>query len=120
MLDESKLQVAWHQKSREAHPDHPGGSAALAAELLSLLTLAGLPATASGHYPGWTPNPDSPLLALCQRVYAQRFGGALDAAEGKHDLGKFQHRIDVAGVRFGRQDHDSRLRRRRNRVRPPA
>ena len=51
------------------------GSAALAAELLSLLTLAGLPATASGHYPGWTPNPDSPLLALCQRVFTRRFGG---------------------------------------------
>ena len=33
LLDESKLQVAWHQKSREAHPDHPGGSSALAAEV---------------------------------------------------------------------------------------
>lgn len=33
LLDEGELQAAWHQKSREAHPDHPGGSAALAAEV---------------------------------------------------------------------------------------
>jgi curved DNA-binding protein CbpA len=33
LLDESELQAAWHQKSREAHPDHPGGSATLAAEV---------------------------------------------------------------------------------------
>ncbi|MFZ2525628.1 MAG: cytosol nonspecific dipeptidase, partial [Candidatus Ferrigenium altingense] len=25
-------------------------------------------------YPGWTPNPASNLLALCQRVYAEQFG----------------------------------------------
>jgi curved DNA-binding protein CbpA len=35
LLDESELQAAWHQKSREAHPDHPGGSATLAAEVNS-------------------------------------------------------------------------------------
>jgi curved DNA-binding protein CbpA len=33
LLDESDLQAAWHQKSREAHPDHPGGSSSLAAEV---------------------------------------------------------------------------------------
>jgi len=33
LLDESELQAAWHQKSREAHPDQPGGSATLAAEV---------------------------------------------------------------------------------------
>ncbi|MBK8038769.1 MAG: J domain-containing protein [Verrucomicrobiaceae bacterium] len=32
-LDESLLQAAWHEKSRAAHPDHPGGSATLAAEI---------------------------------------------------------------------------------------
>lgn len=26
-----------------------------------------------GHYPGWTPNPASPLLALCQRVFRDEF-----------------------------------------------
>lgn len=33
LLDESELQAAWHQRSREAHPDQPGGSATLAAEV---------------------------------------------------------------------------------------
>lgn len=32
-LDEAVLQAAWHEKSRVAHPDQPGGSAALAAEV---------------------------------------------------------------------------------------
>jgi dipeptidase D len=27
-----------------------------------------------GAYPGWTPNPASDLLALCQRVYTEQFG----------------------------------------------
>jgi curved DNA-binding protein CbpA len=32
-LDESTLQAAWHERSRAAHPDQPGGSAVLAAEI---------------------------------------------------------------------------------------
>lgn len=32
-LDESKLQAMWHERSRAAHPDQPGGSAARAAEI---------------------------------------------------------------------------------------
>jgi curved DNA-binding protein CbpA len=32
-LDESLLQAAWHERSRAAHPDQPGGSAADAAEI---------------------------------------------------------------------------------------
>jgi dipeptidase D len=51
------------------------GSQALADEILSLFRLSGTRAEASGHYPGWTPNPDSPLLAVCQRVYRDEFGG---------------------------------------------
>ena len=27
-----------------------------------------------GAYPGWTPNPSSNLLALCQQVYTAQFG----------------------------------------------
>ena len=34
----------------------------------------GLTAWKDGAYPGWTPNPASPLLALCERVHAARFG----------------------------------------------
>lgn len=49
------------------------GSQALADEIISLWTLSGTKAQASGAYPGWTPNPDSPLLALCQRIYQREF-----------------------------------------------
>jgi dipeptidase D len=49
------------------------GSRALADELVSLWSLSGTSVSCSGDYPGWTPNPDSPLLATCQRVYKQRF-----------------------------------------------
>ena len=33
----------------------------------------GTVAEIAGHYPGWTPNPASPLLATCQRVYQREF-----------------------------------------------
>lgn len=50
------------------------GSLALAEEIASLFNLSGTTVQIDGHYPGWTPNPASPLLALCQRVYAAREG----------------------------------------------
>jgi dipeptidase D len=50
--------------------------AELAAEIVSLFTLSGASAEASGHYPGWSPNPASPLLAVCRDVYRETFGGA--------------------------------------------
>lgn len=43
----------------------------------SILTQArehGCEAHKRGPYPAWTPNPDSPLLALAERVYQARFG----------------------------------------------
>ena len=46
----------------------------LADEIVSLFALSGSAAKASGHYPGWTPNPDSPLLAACREVYRATFG----------------------------------------------
>lgn len=51
------------------------GAAALADEIVSLFALSGTVAECSGHYPGWAPNPDSPLLALCQSVFRREFGG---------------------------------------------
>jgi len=51
------------------------GSQALADEIVSLFALTGTPAEKSGHYPGWTPDPASPLLALCQSVYRRAFAG---------------------------------------------
>ena len=50
-------------------------SIALANQIRSLFALSGTAVELSGHYPGWTPNPDSPLLALCQRVYRHDFKG---------------------------------------------
>jgi dipeptidase D len=48
-------------------------AAALAAEIQSLFALSGNAVEVAGHYPGWTPNPASPLLALCQQVFEQEF-----------------------------------------------
>jgi dipeptidase D len=47
---------------------------ALAGEIVGLFALSGTQAATAGQYPGWQPNPDSPLLALCQSVYRREFG----------------------------------------------
>ncbi len=47
---------------------------ALADKLVSLAQSHGISASKSGAYPGWTPNPASALLALCQQVYTEQFG----------------------------------------------
>ncbi len=49
------------------------GGMALADEIASLFALSGSVAEKAGHYPGWAPNPDSRLLALCQAVYRREF-----------------------------------------------
>ena len=46
----------------------------LADKLVAHAAGYGLKAWKDGVYPGWTPNPDSGLLALCQRVYTEQFG----------------------------------------------
>jgi len=50
------------------------GSLALADEIVSLFALSGTQAEKDGYYPGWAPNPASPLLATCQSVYRRDFG----------------------------------------------
>ena len=50
----------------------------LATDIGAVFQKAGFGVTVEGHYPGWTPNPTSPLLALCQRVYRRTF--STDAA----------------------------------------
>lgn len=47
---------------------------ALADKLVARATSYGLQAWKDGAYPGWTPNPSSRLLTLCQQVYAEQFG----------------------------------------------
>ena len=46
----------------------------LADKLVSRAASYELRAWKDGAYPGWTPDPSSPLLALCQQVYAEQFG----------------------------------------------
>jgi len=53
---------------------HDARADALADELVAHAVSFGLHAWKDGAYPGWTPNPASPLLALCQQVYRQEFG----------------------------------------------
>ncbi|MBU0620745.1 MAG: beta-Ala-His dipeptidase [Gammaproteobacteria bacterium] len=55
---------------------HDGRADALADKLVSYAESYGLQAWKDGAYPGWTPNPSSKLLALCQRVYSEEFGQA--------------------------------------------
>ena len=46
---------------------------ALADEIISLCALAGMAAVPAGAYPGWSPNPASPLLQRCQAVFSREF-----------------------------------------------
>lgn len=48
--------------------------AELANEIVSLFGLSGTVAEISGFYPGWKPDPASPLLALCREVFRGEFG----------------------------------------------
>jgi dipeptidase D len=53
---------------------HDARADALADKLVSFAGSYGLRAWKDGAYPGWTPNPSSELLALCQQVYTAEFG----------------------------------------------
>lgn len=47
-----------------------GAGLELANQIASLFALSGMVAVQSRHYPGWRPNPDSPLTLLCTREIA--------------------------------------------------
>jgi dipeptidase D len=49
------------------------GSRALAEEIASLFSLSGTAVRIGGYYPGWSPDPDSPLLRRCQSVFRREF-----------------------------------------------
>jgi len=53
---------------------HDARADELADKLVSYAAGYDLRAWKDGSYPGWTPNPSSPLLALCQQVYTAQFG----------------------------------------------
>ena len=46
-----------------------------ARRIADLFGLIGADCQLTDGYSGWKPNPDSPLLALAQQVYAAQFGG---------------------------------------------
>ncbi|GHU08646.1 aminoacyl-histidine dipeptidase [Betaproteobacteria bacterium] len=69
-LDEGRLSVDIMVRSlRDA------GVHALSAEIVDLCALGGIHARITAPAPGWTPNPDSALLALVKDVYRQNSGG---------------------------------------------
>ncbi|BAN35193.1 aminoacyl-histidine dipeptidase [Sulfuricella denitrificans skB26] len=53
---------------------HDARADTLADEVVTHAASSGMRAWKDGAYPGWTPNPASPLLDLCQQVYRQEFG----------------------------------------------
>lgn len=53
---------------------HDSRADALADKVVSYAEGYGLRAWKDGAYPGWTPNPSSPMLDLCQQVYTKEFG----------------------------------------------
>ncbi len=53
---------------------HDARADALAEKLISYAASYNLQAWKDGAYPGWTPNPSSAMLALCQQVYTSEFG----------------------------------------------
>lgn len=53
---------------------HDARADALADKLCAFAAGYGLRAVKEGAYPGWTPNPASGLLDLCQQVYVAQFG----------------------------------------------
>ena len=53
---------------------HDSRAEELADKLVSQANTYTFKAWKDGAYPGWTPNPGSSLLALCQRVYAAQYG----------------------------------------------
>ncbi|MDD2720734.1 MAG: beta-Ala-His dipeptidase [Gallionella sp.] len=55
---------------------HDARADALADKLVGYAAAHGFAAHKDGGYPGWTPNPASPLLAQCQQVFAEQFGHA--------------------------------------------
>ncbi len=68
-LHEGKFKATFKVRSL-----HDARATALANKLVSYAQSYDLQAWTDGAYPGWTPNPASPLLALCQQVYNTRYG----------------------------------------------
>ena len=68
-LEQGTLKVTFKVRSL-----HDARADALADKLISHAAGYDLHARKDGAYPGWTPNPSSALLSLCQQVYTTEFG----------------------------------------------
>ncbi len=68
-LEQGKFRATFKVRSLQDDRAH-----ALADKLVSHAQAHGIQASKQGAYPGWTPNPASELLALCQQAYAEQFG----------------------------------------------
>ena len=69
LLEKGAFKVTFKVRSQ-----YDARATALAGKLVSHAASYGLQAWQNGQYPGWTPDPASPMLALCQRVYTREFG----------------------------------------------
>jgi len=68
-LEHGKLKATF--KVRSLQDDRAD---ALADKMVSHAQAHDIQASKQGAYPGWTPDPTSELLALCQQVYIEQFG----------------------------------------------
>ncbi len=68
-LEQGEFQTTFKVRSL-----HDARADALANKLVARAVGHALRAWKDGAYPGWTPNPTSNLLALCQQVYTAQFG----------------------------------------------
>ncbi len=68
-LENGKMTIATLQRSLIDE-----GKDNLAADVRKAFEDAGFSAESSGDYPGWKPNPDSPILKEMKEIYNQKFG----------------------------------------------
>ncbi len=52
-----------------------GSTRAVARWIRAVGEMSGAEVSSGNEYPGWKPNPDSPLLGVCRKVYTRLYGG---------------------------------------------
>ncbi|MBX3393902.1 MAG: beta-Ala-His dipeptidase [Phycisphaerae bacterium] len=72
-------------------------------QLASIGRLSGAEITNANQYPGWEPNPDSPLLATCKRIYEHLFQtppkvSAIHAGLETGIIGKLVGNVDMVSL----------------------
>lgn len=72
-------------------------------QIASIAALSGAELANANQYPGWEPNPDSPLLATCKRIYEKQFGkpphvSAVHAGLETGIIGKLVGKVDMVSM----------------------